>query len=353
MVVSLHILHPGIIGGIKFAEASNSILAIAFTRYVFSFSIVAVDIFVLISGYFMIEKSKPKIGKAINLLLICCVYRATVHVLTTVADGKPINPALLAYSFIPRSYYIWIYCTLYIISPYINRIVQNMSRKEYTRLLIVAFALFCLWPTIIDVIRCSWAPTLKDIFTVSREGNDSGFTLVNFVFLYLIGGYLRKYPITFKHKYTKYLELGISLLCAAATAVICVIFPKISGTKAILGYETFFVVIQAATFFDFFTRINVRYSVLINFFAKASLGVYLLHSGIIKVLMHFINIEPMFKSGFLGSVEAWLLLLISGYVIAAVVDSLVRLIMTPISKWWSKTKLFCFDPTFVKEKEML
>ena len=344
MVVSLHILHPDIIGGMHLSEQSNSVPAMAFTRFLFSFCIVAVDVFVLISGYFMIEKSSPKIGKVINLLLICSVYSAFTHVLTTLGNGKPIVPAHLAFSFVPRSYYIWLYCTLYILSPYINRVVSGLSRRQYTRLIIVIFILFCLWPTIIDVIRCSWNTKLKDVFTVSRDGNGNGFTLVNFVFLYLLGGYLKKYPITFRHKGTKYLELMLSFCCAAATAALCVIFPKINGTKAILGYETFFVVLQAVTFFDFFARINIKNSALINTVAKAALGVYLLHKGIILFLVHYINVEKLFGSGLFGTLKAWLLLLVAGFTLSVILDTLVHLVMTPISKWWSKTAVFRFNP---------
>ncbi len=350
MVISLHMLNPAIIGGIKYAKASGSMLAFGATSWIFCTSIAAVDIFILISGYFMIEKSKPKLGKAINLLFVCAAYSVIKYLAITLTAGKAVTTDAVLNSLIPKSYYVWLYCTLYIISPYINRIANGLSKKQYKRMLIVGFVLFCLWPTIIDCCRMMWNKNLTDVFTISRDGNGSGFTIVNFIYCYLLGGYLKKYKPEFKKKGTKYIELLISLLCPTITCLLTILIPKINGTNGILGYETVFVVIQAATLFDFFTRIDIGSSSVINFFAKTSFGVFLLHTTVIMIMMRYIDIKSMFGSGFIGSMECYLILLLGSYIITALFDTLAHLLMTPISKLWSKTKLFNFDPTFVKEE---
>ena len=350
MVISLHMLNPAIIGGIKYAKASGSSLAFGATSYIFCTSIAAVDIFILISGFFMIEKSKPKLGKAINLLFVCSAYSVIKYLVITLSAGKSVSTSALLMSFIPKSYYVWLYCTLYIISPYINRIVNGMTKKQYQRMLIVGFVLFCLWPTIIDCCRMLWNKGLTDVFTISRDGNGSGFTIVNFVYCYLLGGYLKKYKTEFKNKGTKYLELIGALLCSLAACLIVIFIPKLNGTTGILGYETVFVVMEAVLLFDFFTRIDIGSSDLINFFAKTSFGVFLLHTTVIMIMMRYIDIKAMFGSGFIGSMECYLILLLGSYIVTAVFDTLAHLIMTPISKLWSKTKLFNFDPTLIKEE---
>lgn len=62
--------------------------------------------------------------------------------------------------------------------PYLNKGIQHLSKKDYNKLLFTIFIFCSVITTITD----------QDFFTNSR-----GFSLVNFVFLYLIGGYVRKF----------------------------------------------------------------------------------------------------------------------------------------------------------------
>lgn len=345
MVISLHMLNPAVIGGIKYAKASGSVPAHFATSMLFCFSITAVDIFILISGYFMINNYKRKIGKAINLFFVCAAYSVIKYVASTLWAGDPIKTDSFIYSFFPKSYYVFLYCTLYIISPYINRIVSSMSKQAYRRMLIVFFVLFSLWPTVIDCYRLLNGRNISEVFTIARDGNGSGFTLINFIFMYLIGGYLKKFPITFNKKSSKYSELLIALGCCLINCLLTMFFPKINGTGGILGYETVFVVIQAVAMFDFFTKIDIGSSSFINFIAKSSFGIFLLHTTVIRMMGKFVNIPSMFKGGFISSMMCYFILLIGSFLISAAFDIIAHLVMTPVSKWWSKTKLFSFDPS--------
>ena len=351
MVISLHVMNPTIVGGLKFTRQSGSIPAYVLTNWIFCASIVAVDIFIMISGYFMIGKSKPKLGKVFNLLLICSVYKGLQYLVMVLTAGKTFSWIGLLTSLIPRSYYIWLYCALYLISPYINRIVCGMNRRQYQRLLLVGLILFSVWPMIMDCFRKLTNLGMTDISTISRDGNGSGFTLVNFILCYLIGGYLRKYPREFRHKSTCLLELLIFFICSVVTCVITFFVPKLSGTAGILGYDTIIVIVQAVTLFDFFTRLDIGSRPVINFFAKASFGVFLLHPIPIQLLryFHIVDIKAMFGGGVIKASLCFLILLSGAYLASALFDSLVRLIIKPVSRRWSHTRLFQFDPTFVKE----
>ncbi len=352
MVICLHMLNPAVIGGIKYAKLSGSAEGYAFTNWIFCLSIVAVDIFILISGYFMIENNKRKLGKALNLLFVCGIYGLIKYLVINLLAGNTITVENILYSLFPKSYYVFLYCTLYIISPYINRIVSGMDEKNYRRLLIVGFVLFCLWPTLIDGYRIINGRNLTEVFTIARSGNDGGFTIVNFVYMYLVGGYLKKFGFHFKKKGTKYIELAVSIGCSVLTCTISMLVPKLSGTNGILGYETVFVVIQAVTLFDFFTRIDIGSSSFINFLAKSSFGVFLLHTTVILIMMKWIDVRGMFSGDFLSIVLCWLILLVGSFIVSAAFDILAHFVMTPVSNIWSKTKLFNFDSgDFAKQEK--
>lgn len=349
MVISLHMLNPAIIGGIKYAKASGSFLAWGATNWLFCFSITAVDIFILISGYFMIDNDKRKIGKAINLFFVCSVYSVVKYVSLHLANGVPMEVKYLLQNIFPKSYYVFLYCTLYVISPYLNRMVRGMSRQSYRRLIIVGFVLFCLWPTIIDSYKNLTGSKVIEVFTIARDGNGSGFTLINFMYIYLLGGYLKKYPIVFRNAGMKYLELAAALGCSLINCAVTMAVPKLGGTGGLLGYDTALVVIQAAALFDFFTRIDVGSSSVINFVAKSSFGIFLLHTTVIRMIMLVIDVPKMFRGGVLSALGCYFLLLAGSFAAAGLFDVLAHWVMTPVSRWWSKTRLFNFDAASLKE----
>lgn len=340
MVITLHLLNPSILGGIKFAKESGSLYNTVFMTWLFCFSVSAVDIFILISGYFMINNNQRKIGKAINLLFVCGAYRELKYLFSCFFLNGNFSVNDFLYNLFPKSYYVFLYCVLYIISPYINLAVSSLDKRNYKKLLMILLFFFSIWCTVIDCYQRISGRTLTDVYTISADGNGRGFTLVNFVLLYLIGGYIKKFGIDFFKKRSVSLLVGI--LCSVINCMICLFLPELWGTNGILGYEMIFVIIQAVALFDFFTKINIGSIKIINFLARTSFGVFLLHTVILRYLLKWIDMSGLFHKGFLSAVLCYGLLLLSSYIISGLFDSLAHFLMKPVSKFWSKTKIFNF-----------
>ncbi len=219
MVITLHIQNPALLGGVKYARESGSFFNEAITSWLFCMSIIAVDVFILISGYFMINSSKRKLEKVVNSLI-----------------------------------------------------------EKYTSILT---------------------------------------------------------------------SLGISILTCAVSFV----FPKLWGTNGIIAYNSVLVIIQAAAFFNFFIQLDLRYNAVINFLAKASFGVFLLHMAVIRVVSAHFDIHMYFQKGTVSALLCYLALLFSSYIVCMLFDSLARFVMTPVSKLWSQTKLFSYDTGFTLTKK--
>ena len=351
MVITLHLLNPSLLGGVTLARKSGSFLNEAIMSWLFCFAICAVDVFILISGFFMISNNKRKLGKAINLMFVCAVYSVVKGVVNHLAAGSAITAKAVLNSLFPKSYYVYIYCALYLVSPYINRAVNGIDKKSYRRLLGVSIVLFSLWPTFIDCMQQQFGWKFTDISFIAADGNGRGFTFVNFVLLYLIGGYIRKYGSESKLLTNKYKCLAIGLGCSVLSLVISLVFPKLWGTNAIIAYDSIIVIVQAAALFNFFRLIDIGSSSVVNFLAKASFGVFLLHMAALRIMREFIDMEAMFTKGTLSAVLCYLVLLLGAYIVSAAVDSLARFVMTPVSTRWSETKLFSFDTGFNETKK--
>lgn len=144
--------------------------------------IVHVNSFILISGYFQYNK-KIKYKKVFELLLMAWMYKVVIgfgyyyfssETLYSLEILKILSPLELN-----NLWFLMIYLELFILSPYINILIERLDQKEHRKLLLILIIIFSIIPTI----------------TNQRMFKSSGFTLIHFVFIYILGAYLRKYPI--------------------------------------------------------------------------------------------------------------------------------------------------------------
>lgn len=184
-VIILHYNNTQIGGGLKFVE-TNSINYL--TLFIFeSLFICAVNVFVIISGYFLIRKSSRNLWKIIELILQVMLINAIFYVWNDCIIGKTFSFNKLLGSLIPNNYFVILYSTLYIVSPYINKIVENINLNDYKRFLLIIFIVFSIYPTAIDLLEEIFNKELVGMSTIGIYGSQYGYTIVNFILMYLIG----------------------------------------------------------------------------------------------------------------------------------------------------------------------
>ena len=153
-----------------------------FFKFIYLIIIVHVNSFVLLSGYFQSNK-EFKLNKLLSIVNSTIFYRVIILIVFCVLGYLNITAVNILRSIFPipvtEYWFMQCYLLLYMLSPFINKLIEKMDKKLYLKLLFLLFFILCIIPII------SNQQILK---------ND-GFTIHNFVFLYLIGGYLRKYPV--------------------------------------------------------------------------------------------------------------------------------------------------------------
>lgn len=185
MVTLLHITGHGI------ATATIPVLSASYwvVLFVNSFSLVAVNCFVLITGYFL-SSSVPKPKKLISLwiqvwmysvgiyLVLCSIPHMDVqfNIKTLIRFGLPILSN--------QYWFVKCYFLLYLISPAINVFINAIDQKTFQKTLAVLLLLFCIVPSI---------NIFGDTF-----GTNAGYSLMWFVVLYLVAAYLKRYPIALR-----------------------------------------------------------------------------------------------------------------------------------------------------------
>lgn len=92
------------------------------------------------------------------------------------ASNKGLGPKMQNHQL---SWWIFIvflyYIVLFLLIPFINILLNNIDKETYKKLLIVILLVFSLWDSIMS----------------NKIIADSGYGIVNFIVLYIIGGYLK------------------------------------------------------------------------------------------------------------------------------------------------------------------
>lgn len=142
-----------------------------------------VNSFVLLSGYFQYNK-KMKVTKVIQINNSIWFYKFTILLLflLTGLDSFDLIPFLKGLSPFSHGEYWFmsVYLILYLISPILNIVIENSDKKKHKRIIILLFLILSILTTI----------TKQEMYN-----NNCGYSLGNFILLYFIGAYLRKYPI--------------------------------------------------------------------------------------------------------------------------------------------------------------
>ena len=93
--------------------------------FIYAMIVVHVNSFVLLTGYYQ-YKSKFKISKITNLLLLMITYRIVLYIISIILDWQPFEGIYsFIFNMIPISnfsyWFLNIYIILYLISPFLNK----------------------------------------------------------------------------------------------------------------------------------------------------------------------------------------------------------------------------------------
>ena len=271
MVVVLHYFN-GNMGGLL-SNVDKWSLNYFLAHIVESFCIIAVNVFVIITGYFSCKKNSIKISKVIKLYTIAIFYGIVICAIVFWGTNQTLNLALIkqALHTIFSRWFVVIYCILYLLIPFINKLVLSITKKELEIILIINAIVFYLWYT----------------FFTDTTIQDGGYGIVNFINLYMIGAYIKLYKDDYSdNKKFMILYLLFTILTTAYSFF----------TSKAWSYATIFNLISSVSIFMAFKNLKIKNSKIINFFATYTFEIYIIHqnSFLAKILYNDIFKSYMF-----------------------------------------------------------
>ena len=270
LIICAHYMGPGGVYGHVGKFNSNYYI----TELIRAFTSISVNVYVMITGYYMVT-SNMKIKKLINICLVVWFY-SVLSLLIPITLKENINyKEIIPIMFMPISsglyWFPTIYIALYALSPFINKLVQNLTKKQYITLIAI-LTVFIIGQRLLFS---------ANEFIIPRVHGESGKSLIWFVYLYIIAGYIR---LHYKGKVNKAICLGTTLIIPFIIVAIRTISLKNTGNEMNKLLESAFILnfISTITIFLFFKEVKIKNETCNKIIGKISplmFGVYIIHEN--------------------------------------------------------------------------
>lgn len=236
---------------------------------------IGVDVFMIISGYFMIN-SKFRKNKFYAILLQMWFYSILFFTINMFTHWTAITPHLILISFFPFLYngywFITAYLILYLFSPFINQFLKSLNKKTFQKLIFLIIILVFTIPTIL--------PDAMHLL-------DNGIIITGSC--YIIGAYLRLYSIHLKRYSNKQIGMFFTILSIFILSLSFILIEFIGRTlnqnnilqhiNFFTGSNSLFVLCLSIGLFIIFNNHRPFYNKSINTISSTTLGIYLIHEN--------------------------------------------------------------------------
>lgn len=302
------------------------------------FCIVAVNAYVLISGYFGMESIWRPL-KAIRFLCQIWFYALLIPLVLkcfgvpVLADKEGIY-GLLQYLLPIGTEHYWFatsYFYLLLMMPLLNLGIKAMDRKQFTILLVGLLLFFC---------------GIKSICPLPLATDHYGYDLVWFICVYLVGAWLRSFgddALVYMKKKALLIYVGSSLLISVITAVLYCLTGHFSGlayyATVPFHYNFILCLLGAVGLFFVFRNWSIKEgktAEIIRKIGKYCFGVYLFHEHLdiryqwYPFLKRYSN--PLGKEGLLMLFVELLFSLVVIFIIGIGIDFTRDLLFEAVSK---------------------
>lgn len=263
------------LGAPSAADCAHNPLDAMFRVYFQAISIMCVNIFVGISGWFGIH---PTANGICNFIFQCLFWIVGIY-LVSVATGatnwsiEGLKDCLLLTK---ANWFIKAYILLYILSPVMNSFAKHAPRTVFRNVLCAFFVFQSIY---------GW------MFPDSTMHLQNGYSTISFIGLYLLMRYIRTYrpDMSLQEKHAELKFIIIAPICLT----IAYIAPPLAGisTTALgwywISYISPYTIILTASVILFFSKLQIH-SRFINWVAASSFAVFLAHYNT-NVIHHYSN----------------------------------------------------------------
>lgn len=283
-----------------------------------NFFMVSVPLFIMLSGYLLGERKATgryylRIIQILSIYLmasfLCALYKAVFK-----PEDFSITSTIVGifnYKTAPYGWYIGMYIGLFMLIPYINAMYSNLPSHKSKKILVISLLVMTAGPSLFN-----------DYFPVFPEF----WMRIYPITYYIIGCYIKEYPL--KIKWTScILLMGGVLLLAGALSYFSSYGGKFLSNK-LQGHETITTAAQTILVFHLITqrnydRMGEKMRKFLSQVSNCCLGAYLV-SWIFDSIFH--GILTTYQTTVLGRSKYFLPIILAVYICSLLVSAVLNLV---------------------------
>ena len=180
-IVVYHCLTHGIGAGYGFSATNPiSLSNLLFSDFMLVFSSIAVNLYVMISGYFLVDLDF-KLSRIVRTWTNACFYSFVITVIFMALQIIPLNVLSIGKSLFPISsdayWFVTQYIGLLVISPFLAMMVRQLTYRQYL-ILLIGGAILCL-------------AIIPDFPLGKRFYVAHGNSIWSFAYLFIVAGFIK------------------------------------------------------------------------------------------------------------------------------------------------------------------
>ena len=239
IVIGHFILTYGLWNGSDFISRQDVTQPVSSYLYVifYGLCVVGVNVFILISGYFTIHLTWKSF---LSYYFLCIFYNAAVFLIDTFMFDAFSWKALVKVFLVDKTvnWFFRAYFWLMLIAPLLNKALEHLSLRELR--IGVALLLF---------LNCVSGFVLQ-------EYNTNGYNVYNFVFLYVLGNWIRKETYTQKVSQGGAIAVYLGGCLLTSLAAIFILLKTDMSIRQVFAYNNPLIVFASAGLILFFSRLH-------------------------------------------------------------------------------------------------
>lgn len=292
-----------------------------------SLGIGVVDIFILITGYFLISRIEFTFVRFLKILFEVIFYNFVIVVVFVALGVAPVKDLLVCiFPLAPTKFNVWFvsqYLALILLQPFLSRLVSALTKKQYEVLLCVML-----------LLTTEFIPGFPFGYMYS-----GGFKLSWFITLFLVGGYFR--------------INGLPAWRGRVYILLFIVASLLWSMNYLLGwakvsYNSLLTLAVSVLMLCVALKINIGSNKVINGIASSTFAVYLIHQNyyLCQVLNSYMP-DPV-SGGFTAVFFSGIIYMSALFMAMIAVDKLRILIfewirISYLEQWLSKCIIKVFD----------
>jgi len=190
---------------------------------------------------------------------------------------------------------VCLFVTVLLLSPFVNKALGLLGTKGRRELVAVMTVVFCIIPSAVTVVEELAGVNLQGLATITFQGDIEGFTIVSFIYCYVLGYFIRHDAEIFDRvPGWNYLAIFFFATCLSAGISYY--------TEKVWSYSGILKVLQALSLTLAFTKLplsNDKIGRLFSAIGGCGLGIFVWHTMPLMIFgywVHF-NIDTIGTQG--------------------------------------------------------